>query len=140
MRHVQLIISNIHSVGRDKSRLSCCLFQYFILVHFLKQKAGFQIELNWIELNRFEWIELNTIDNTTYYHGPQTTYPPPHLQYLPINLHPTSHWPLDVSLNKLIVTRNDDEISASPRNIGIYMILFQQNCNNLKMDAIGRNM
>jgi len=34
----------------------------------------------------------------------------------------------------------DDEISASPRNIGIYMILFEQNCNNLKMAAIGRNM
>ena len=40
----------------------------------------------------------------------------------------------------MIVTRNDDEISASPRNIGIYMILFEQNCNNLKMAAIGRNM
>ena len=39
-----------------------------------------------------------------------------------------------------ILTRNDDEISASPRNIGIYMILFEQNCNNLKMAAIGRNM
>jgi len=39
-----------------------------------------------------------------------------------------------------IVTRNDDEISASPRNIGIYVILFEQNCNNLKMAAIGRNM
>ena len=46
------------------------------------------------------------------------------------------------------LTRNDDEISASPRNIGIYiyiyiyiyMILFEQNCNNLKMAAIGRNM
>jgi len=36
--------------------------------------------------------------------------------------------------------RNDDEISASPRNIGIYMIPFEQNCNNLKMAAIGRNM
>jgi len=34
----------------------------------------------------------------------------------------------------------DDEISASPRNIGIYMILFEQNCNKLKMAAIGRNM
>jgi len=41
---------------------------------------------------------------------------------------------------KLILTRNDGEISASPRNIGIYMILFEQNCNNLKMAAIGRNM
>ena len=48
--------------------------------------------------------------------------------------------PLGFPLNKLIVTRNDDEISASPRNIGIYMILFEQNCNNLKMAAIGRNM
>jgi len=57
-----------------------------------------------------------------------------------ISLHPTSHWPLDFTLNKLILTCNDDEISASPRNIGIYMILFQQNCNNLKMAAIGRNM
>ena len=37
-------------------------------------------------------------------------------------------------------TRNDDEISASPRNIGIYMILFEQNCNDLKMAAISRNM
>jgi len=49
-------------------------------------------------------------------------------------------WPLDFPLNKLILTRNDDEISVSPRNIGIYMILFEQNCNNLKMTAIGRNM
>jgi len=48
--------------------------------------------------------------------------------------------PLDFPLNKLILTRNDDEISAPPRNIGIYMILFEQNCNNLKMAAIGRNM
>jgi len=38
------------------------------------------------------------------------------------------------------VTRNDDKISASPRNIGIYMTLFEQNCNNLKMAAISRNM
>ena len=81
--------------------------------------------------------KLNTIDNTTYYHGPQTNPSP---QYLPVKVHPTSHWPLDFPLNKLIVTRNDDEISASPRNIGIYMILFEQNCNNLKMAAIGRNM
>ena len=43
-------------------------------------------------------------------------------------------------LNKLIVKRNDDDISASPHNIGIYMILFEQNCNNLKMAAIGQNM
>ena len=42
-------------------------------------------------------------------------------------------------LNKLNVTRNDDEISASPRNIGIYMIIFEKNCNNLKMATIGRN-
>jgi len=47
---------------------------------------------------------------------------------------------LDFPLNKMILTRNDDEISASPRNIGIYMILFEQNCNNLKTAAIGRNM
>jgi len=47
---------------------------------------------------------------------------------------------LDIPLNKLTVTRSDDEISASPRNIGIYMTLFDQNCNNLKMAAIGRNM
>jgi len=40
----------------------------------------------------------------------------------------------------MIVSHNDYEISASPRNIGIYMILFEQNCNNLKMAAIGRNM
>ena len=40
----------------------------------------------------------------------------------------------------VIVTRNDDEISASTRNIGIYMILFEQNCNNLQMAAISRNM
>ena len=38
------------------------------------------------------------------------------------------------------ILRGDDEISASPRNVGIYMILFQQNCNNLKMAAIARNM
>ena len=49
-------------------------------------------------------------------------------------------FPLDFPPNKLTVTRNDDEISASPRNMGIYMILFEQNCNNLKMAAIGRNM
>ena len=48
--------------------------------------------------------------------------------------------PLDIPLNKLTITRNDDENQASPRNIGIYMILFEQNCNNLKMAAIGRNM
>ena len=36
--------------------------------------------------------------------------------------------------------RNDDEISASPRKIGIYMVLFEQNCNNLKTADIGRNM
>jgi len=47
---------------------------------------------------------------------------------------------LDFPLNKLILTSNDDEISASPRNIGIYTILFEQNRNNLKMAAIGRNM
>ena len=29
-----------------------------------------------------------------------------------------------------VSTRNDDEISASPRNTGIYMLLFEQNCNN----------
>jgi len=38
------------------------------------------------------------------------------------------------------IMRNDDEISASPRNISIYMILFEQNCNNLKMAPVGRNM
>jgi len=48
----------------------------------------------------------------------------------------SSHYPL----NKLTVTPNDDEISASPRNIGIYMILFEQNCNILKMAAMGRNV
>ena len=30
--------------------------------------------------------------------------------------------------------------TASPRNIGIYMSLFERNFNNLKMAAIGRNM
>ena len=40
----------------------------------------------------------------------------------------------------MFVTRNDDEISAAPRNTRIYMILFEKNCNNLKMAAIGRNM
>jgi len=39
-----------------------------------------------------------------------------------------------------VVYGNDDEISASPRNIGIHMILFERNCTNLKMAAIGRNM
>jgi len=35
-----------------------------------------------------------------------------------------SHLPLDVPLNKLIVTRNDDQISASPlNNTHIYDIL-----------------
>jgi len=33
----------------------------------------------------------------------------------------------------------DYEIS-SPLNIGIYMALFQLNCNNLKMAAMDRNM
>jgi len=51
-----------------------------------------------------------------------------------------SHHRYALPLNKLILTRNDDEISASPRIIGIYMILFEQNCNELKMAAIGRNM
>jgi len=46
----------------------------------------------------------------------------------------------DFPLNKLILTCNDDETSASPRNIDIYMILFEQNCNKLKIAAIGRNM
>jgi len=78
---------------------------------------------------------LKTIDNTTYYHGPQTT---PNTSQK--NSHPTNHWSLDIPLNKLTVTHNDDEISASPRNIGIYMILFEHNCNNLKMAAIGQNM
>ena len=44
------------------------------------------------------------------------------------------------ALNILTVTRNDDEISAAPRNIDINMLLFEQNCNNLKMAAIGRKM
>jgi len=52
----------------------------------------------------------------------------------------TTYIKQDTVINKLIVTRNDDEISTSPRNIGIYMILFEENCNNLKMAAIGRNM
>jgi len=43
-------------------------------------------------------------------------------------------------LNKLTVTRNDDEISASSPNTGIYMIFFEQNCNNLKMVTIDRNV
>jgi len=76
---------------------------------------------------------LKTIDNTTYYHVPQTTSPPPTppiklISYQSLTTrHPT-------------VTRNEDEISASPRNVDIYMILFEQNCNNLKMTTIGRNM
>ena len=60
-----------------------------------------------------------TVDNTTYYHGPQTTPTP---KYLPKNSHPTSHCPLDIPLNKLTVTRNDDAISASPRNIDAYTV------------------
>ena len=42
--------------------------------------------------------------------------------------------------SSLCRTRNDDEIAASPRSIDIYMILFEKNCNNLKMAVIGRNM
>ena len=48
--------------------------------------------------------------------------------------------PLHFPPNKLTVTRNDDQISTSPRNIDIYMTIFEQNCNNLKMAAIGRNL
>jgi len=69
---------------------------------------------------------------------PQTTHPPNHRQhnlisrppnypspqYLPRNWNPTSHCPLDIQLNKLTVTRNDDEISASPRNIDIYIYIY----------------
>ena len=36
------------------------------------------------------------------------------------------HWPLDFPPNKLIVTHNDDEISTSPRNIGIYVIFLSK--------------
>jgi len=38
------------------------------------------------------------------------------------------------------LTHNDDDISTSHHNRGIYMTLFEQNCNYLKMTAIGRNM
>jgi len=38
-------------------------------------------------------------------------------------------------------TQNDDEISTSPRGLGIlYKTLLAENCLNLKMTAIGRNM
>jgi len=34
--------------------------------------------------------------------------------------------------------QNDDEISTSPRGLGIlYIILLAENCQNLKMAAIG---
>jgi len=49
----------------------------------------------------------------------------------------------EISLSlRVTVSLFSHEISTSPRNIGIYtyMILFEQNCNNLKMAAIGRNM
>ena len=36
---------------------------------------------------------------------------------------PPRNSPLDTPQEKLTVERNDDEISASPRNIGTYMIL-----------------
>jgi len=36
----------------------------------------------------------------------------------------------EISSSLRVTISNDDEISASPRNIGIYMILFEQNCNN----------
>jgi len=32
------------------------------------------------------------------------------------------------------------EVMLRSHHIYIYMILFEQNCNNLKMAAIGRNM
>jgi len=36
---------------------------------------------------------------------------------------------------------NNDEISTSPRDLGIlYKPLLAENCQNLKMTAIGRNM
>jgi len=38
-------------------------------------------------------------------------------------------------------SRGDDEISISPRNLGIlYKTLLAENCQSLKMAAIGRNM
>ena len=38
-------------------------------------------------------------------------------------------------------TQNDDEISTSPRDLGIlYKTLLAENCQTLKMAAIGRNM
>ena len=37
--------------------------------------------------------------------------------------------------------QNDDEISTSPRGLGIlYKILLAENCQDLKMAAIGQNM
>jgi len=37
-------------------------------------------------------------------------------------------------------TQNDDEISKSPRGLGIlYITLLAENCQDLKMAAIGRN-
>jgi len=38
-------------------------------------------------------------------------------------------------------TQNDDETSTSPRGLGIlYKTLLAENCQNLKMAAIGRNI
>jgi len=76
----------------------------------------------------------NHAPNPTEYHRQHNLISrPPPTQYLPIKLNPTSHWPLDFPPKKLIVTRNDNDISTSPRNVGIYMTLFEQNCNILKM-------
>jgi len=50
--------------------------------------------------------------------------------------------PIDISPIQLNnSTQNDDEISTSPRGLAIlYKTLLAENCQNLKMAAISRNM
>ena len=53
---------------------------------------------------------------------------------------PISRGDAEISSSLRVTIRLSLYYLASPRNIGIYMILFEQNCDNLKMAAIGRNM
>ena len=57
--------------------------------------------------------------------------------YIIHNLHNIDIPPIQLNNS----TQNDDEISTSPRGLGIlYITLLAKKCQNLKMTAIGRNM
>ena len=73
-------------------------------------------QVTWINISKF-WNETTfTNGEVNFSHETQLWwYTSPKISQ------PTSHWPLDISLNKLNVTRNDNDISASPHNIGIYI-------------------